>query len=566
MNPMLSRIVARHQWYWLSNDGYRWSWFVWPQALSLLAVMLLLAPGGANRPWNYHWAKPIGGAAPGTSTAPTSQDPDYAVCVNPNADFKLRGQACERLIAANKLTGVELSFAYFGRGWMHQLQNLIDQSITDYSEAIKLNANNFAAFNNRGSAYLGKNDIASALEDFNKAIDLEPNNALGIANRAEVRRRQGRLQEALEDVNKALSIDGNLQIARTYEAAIQADLKKAGQGGGGTGTDTSGGSGTPPSTATGGDSDAARARAKAAAEAGRDDDAIAEFTTLINAGSTNPADYDGRGNAYNRKKMYDSAVADFTKAVSLDNHDWHSHTSLASILISRGSYDDALTQLNEAIDEDGAKDALAYGLRANAYWGKGQYRNAVYDYDKYVELRPDDPEAYFLRGRVESEDTRSTLEYCRNQDNSKSTLIGGTCSRPINYDAALADFNTAVAKKSGYADAHYEIGRIMLEQNKLDDAIKAFTAAIRANPNFSYALNNRGVTYFRKGMKELAFADYTQAIRADPNNTAALTNRGDIYSERGKRNDAIADYRKALSIDKNYTTAREGLERLGVKP
>jgi TPR repeat protein len=57
MNASLSRIAAAHGANWAVDSRYRWAWYVWPQAASVVAAVWLLAgvpssiPGGA-------WAKP----------------------------------------------------------------------------------------------------------------------------------------------------------------------------------------------------------------------------------------------------------------------------------------------------------------------------------------------------------------------------------------------------------------------------------------------------------------------------------------------------------------------------
>jgi len=61
-------------------------------------------------------------------------------------------------------------------------------------------------------------------------------------------------------------------------------------------------------------------------------------------------------------------------------------------------------------------------------------------------------------------------------------------------------------------------------------------------------------------MTEIAIADYTQAIRIDPNYASAYNNRGSAYSNKNDYDRAIADYEAALRINPNYTNARNNLE------
>jgi tetratricopeptide (TPR) repeat protein len=59
-----------------------------------------------------------------------------------------------------------------------------------------------------------------------------------------------------------------------------------------------------------------------------------------------------------------------------------------------------------------------------------------------------------------------------------------------------------------------------------------------------------------------AIADYNAALRIDPKYASAYNNRGIAYWGKKDYCRARADYEKALQLDPNYTTARNNLERL----
>ncbi|MGB0384758.1 MAG: tetratricopeptide repeat protein [Ardenticatenaceae bacterium] len=59
-------------------------------------------------------------------------------------------------------------------------------------------------------------------------------------------------------------------------------------------------------------------------------------------------------------------------------------------------------------------------------------------------------------------------------------------------------------------------------------------------------------------------ADYSEAIRLNPDYALAYNNRGFAYEKKGERDLAIADYRKAVELGNER--ARGHLERLGVEP
>lgn len=299
------------------------------------------------------------------------------------------------------------------------------------------------------------------------------------------------------------------------------------------------------------------------------DGAITQFSALIQAGSRNPIDFDARGTAYSSKQPSDadSAMADFTRAIALSGHDWRPHAKRAMLFAARGQYKEALNDLNAAINDHAGSDASLFFIRGRVHQSLRDSDRAWQDFNKTIELAPDNAEAYLLRGQESANYYRELIEKCRKETESQRNLeIGGRCSRPINFSEAQADFRTAFAKNPRLAQAPYELGRIMNELNRNEDAVQAYTDAIRVNPNYALAYNNRGVAYNKLKKRELAFADFNEAIRLDQRVAAAWVNRGDMFANDGQRQRAISDYRKALDIDGNFAPALERLKRMGIRP
>jgi tetratricopeptide (TPR) repeat protein len=153
--------------------------------------------------------------------------PDYGTCFNTAADYKLRGEACDRLIKIGFLTGAELSSAYVTRGWMRYKDGQSGLSIADNEEAIKHNPNNALAYGELGAFMLDNNDPVKALPYFDEAIRADPKWAHPYAGKAEALRRMGKLSDALAEVNTALSLDQNLAYGKQIRNAILASTNKS---------------------------------------------------------------------------------------------------------------------------------------------------------------------------------------------------------------------------------------------------------------------------------------------------------------------------------------------------
>lgn len=70
-----------------------------------------------------------------------------------------------------------------------------------------------------------------------------------------------------------------------------------------------------------------------------------------------------------------------------------------SFYLTKGEYDQAISEFNKAL-EINPKDSGAYKNRGAAYMNKRQYDQAISDYTKALEINPKDAEAYNIRGRA----------------------------------------------------------------------------------------------------------------------------------------------------------------------
>jgi tetratricopeptide (TPR) repeat protein len=97
-------------------------------------------------------------------------------------------------------------------------------------------------------------------------------------------------------------------------------------------------------------------------------------------------------------------------------------------------------------------------------------------------------------------------------------------------------------------------GILLTEQNKANEAIRAFTELTQDYPELPEPYNNLAVLYASQGQYEKARAALEMAIRTHPSYATAHENLGDIYAKM-----ASQAYDKALQLDKNNQTAQTKL-------
>ena len=79
-------------------------------------------------------------------------------------------------------------------------------------------------------------------------------------------------------------------------------------------------------------------------------------------------------------------------------------------------------------------------------------------------------------------------------------------------------------------------------------AISDFTTAIKLDPDYPAAYNNRGVAYGNLGEHRSAISDYTTAIKLDPDYAKAYRNRGVAKANAGLS--YCSDFKKACELGK----------------
>jgi tetratricopeptide (TPR) repeat protein len=61
-----------------------------------------------------------------------------------------------------------------------------------------------------------------------------------------------------------------------------------------------------------------------------------------------------------------------------------------------------------------------------------------------------------------------------------------------------------------------------------------FDAAIKLDPDYIDALNNRGLAYVGRGAYDRAIEDFERVLKLNPNDVDALRNRDDALARKGK--------------------------------
>lgn len=118
------------------------------------------------------------------------------------------------------------------------------------------------------------------------------------------------------------------------------------------------------------------------------------------------------------------------------------------------------------------------------------------------------------------------------------------------------------APPADIATAAYARGVEAEHAGRHDQAIAELTTAIAQKSGFAEAYESRGVAYDQKGLYDRAIADYTRAVTLGLATAETYFNRGAAYEHRRLYQKALADYRAAVALDPALQAAKDGVGRL----
>ncbi|WP_175868206.1 tetratricopeptide repeat protein, partial [Burkholderia seminalis] len=126
------------------------------------------------------------------------------------------------------------------------------------------------------------------------------------------------------------------------------------------------------------------------------------------------------------------------------------------------------------------------------------------------------------------------------------------------YDAGLALMERSLAARP---DASYfnNLGNMLRECGRLDDAIAHYRRAVALRPEFPEAHNNLGNALRDARVPAEAMASCTRAIELRPGYAEAYNNLGNVLQDLGELDAAAASYGKAIAFHTAYAEAHSNL-------
>jgi len=124
------------------------------------------------------------------------------------------------------------------------------------------------------------------------------------------------------------------------------------------------------------------------------------------------------------------------------------------------------------------------------------------------------------------------------------------------YEQAIDDFNRALSLNPELVEAYYNRGSAYFNKKDYDRAISDYTRAINLLPEYVMSINARGMAYLNTGEYNRAIADFTDALNIDPSCYEAYNNRAFAYYMNKEYDKALEDTKKikeaGYNVDPNF--------------
>ena len=239
------------------------------------------------------------------------------------------------------------------------------------------------------------------------------------------------------------------------------------------------------------------------------------------------------GNAAYKKRDFDTAIANYDKAIELDPEDVSFLNNRAAANLEKGDLDACIADCESAI-EKGRSIRADYTIIAKAMTRKGN--------------------ALVKQGKLEAAiDTyqRSLTEH-RTAD---------TLKRLNDTEKALKDTATAAYLDPVKGEEARERGNAFFKDQKFPEAVKEYSEAIARNPNDHKAYSNRSASYTKLAAFNEALKDAEKCIELEPTFAKGYTRKGHVQFFTKSYDDAVETYTEGLKHDPNNEELKDGLRR-----
>lgn len=264
--------------------------------------------------------------------------------------------------------------------------------------------------------------------------------------------------------------------------------------------------------------------------------------------------------------------------------------SLADIYLLKGDYRSAVDQYSKIIDlvpeeaekiveqarkilDKDPKLIKAREIIAKYYLSKKQYRKAIAEAEAIIAILPNHVGAYLVLGRAqlalgENDFAFATLRMAISLDPyQKETHFYYQEIMDLRLEQKIGELSKAILKDPWKYSLHYDLGYAYFHKGALKEAIGEFQLAVRDAGKSGDVHKMLGICFKEEGRYDLAIEQFEKALdsleRNDvPNKLRLLFYIGLANEAEGRHQDALQVYEEIMTQDMNYENIQIRMEKL----
>jgi tetratricopeptide (TPR) repeat protein len=298
---------------------------------------------------------------------------------------------------------------------------------------------------------------------------------------------------------------------------------------------------------------------------------LKSITNQILADPGNARLYYERGKMLHRLDNDTLAIADYKRAARLDSTKAEYYSAVGDLLFEHKDLQGSVQWLQKALALN-PNDLKAHLKIAKLFLYIRDYPKAIKEINTVLPVDKFNPEAYFLKGMVykEMHDTAKAISSFQTAvqvepDYREAVIQLGLIFSGKHDSIALLFLNNALKIDSTEIFPLYAQGVYYYDNHDTAKAKDIYRQCIYKDPRYADAYFNMGVILLQQDSTEKAWRQFNIAVQLQPDNPTAYYNRGLCSEIMNKTEEAITDYRQAYALDTAYKSPLEALKRLGAK-
>ena len=249
----------------------------------------------------------------------------------------------------------------------------------------------------------------------------------------------------------------------------------------------------------------------------------------------------------------EAALADVAAIVAEQPDNVQAVMVQAQIQRELEQYDEALASFAKAA-ELAPHSPLPPQYRGEIYYDMEEYVKAVEEFSRVLRMDPTiaaalirRSQAYFALGKMDEAlaDIEAVL-----RDNPGMALAHGLRAQALagqrRMPEAIAEMKLLAAELPGQVDVHFQLALYYVLNEQPQEAIKAYTEAIKLDPQHYLSVRGRGDAHLSLGDHAAAIADFERALELKPEDESMLNNFAWVLAT--SPDDGVRDGRRAVEL------------------